>query len=44
MAKFDMFRYIYTQQTLNVKKQYVTGCEHFWDPVPEMHINSFARA
>ena len=31
-------------EILNVRKQYVTGCERLWDPLPTMHINSFAHA
>ena len=31
-----------TKHSHEVRKWYVAGCRHLWDPMPEMHINSFA--
>ena len=31
-----------TKKHYNVRKWYLTGCEHFWDPVLEMRYNNFA--
>ena len=36
------FKRFTTKKYYNIRKRYVTGCKHFWDPMPETGYNSFA--